>query len=351
VAIASILVLAPTFPGEVPVGGAAGYVCQSGGVRWGLAAIRAPQAWQITRGCGEIVVAVIDSGIQRLPGLADRLWRNPGEIPANQLDDDGNGFVDDVHGWDFRDCDPGPEQGTPIHGHGTFVAGLVAAALDAATGAGGVAPEVRIMDLRVLDPRGYFYPQDWWLLAQAIDYAVAQGARVINLSLFTRVSPPSCVRQALRRAAAAQVLVVGAAGNCRWEVTPLARLPEVVAVGAVDPHGRAPRFSGRGQEVMLAAPGVEVLSFSPDGRVVRGCGTSFAAPHVAGTAALILSLCPQLDREALLEFLLATAQDVAAPGWDPATGAGLVDASAGLSLAASRAATAAGPAENRLLTP
>lgn len=333
-----LILLLALSEGSPPAGGAGGFTLPAGTtLRWGLAAIHAPQAWQLTQGSEDIVVAVIDSGIDRtIPALADRIWTNPAEIPGNGRDDDGNGYVDDVHGWDFRDDDPDSLSGTPIHPHGTFVAGLIAAALDAATGAGGVAPRVRLMDLRFLDSQGLFYGSDWGKLAAAVDYAVENGARVINLSIYARLRPPDHVQAAIRRAAARGVLLVGIAGNeARAGVGYFGCLPEVVAVGAVARGGRPAWFSNRGPEVALAGPGVEVVSFAPGGGIVTGSGTSYAAPHVAGTAALLLSLHPDLSLTELVELLTASAADVGAPGPDPATGAGLVDAGAAMAQARS----------------
>lgn len=241
----------------------------------------------------------------------------------------------DVYGWDFRDGDPDSLSGTPIHGHGTFVAGLIAAACDAATGAGGVAPRVRLMDLRFLDSRAFFYASDWRKLAAAIDYAVDNGARVINLSVYARLTPPEYVHDALRRAVAHGVLVVGIAGNDGREgIGYFGSWPEVLAAAAVDRYGRPARFSNRGPEVDLAGPGVQVVSFAPGGELIAGSGTSFAAPHVAGTAALLLSLHPDLTLEELVGLLTGTAADLDVPGPDPATGHGLVDAGAAVARAA-----------------
>jgi subtilisin family serine protease len=298
-------------------------------LRWGLRAIKAPEAWEITQGSEEIVIAVIDGGIDyTLPILADRMWRNPGEIPGNGIDDDGNGYIDDVQGWDFRDDDPDSLEGTPLNWHGTFVAGLIAAAVDAATGIGGVAPRVKLMDLRFLDSRGLFYKNDWPKFAEAIDYAVANGARVINISIYSRVTPPDYVRRAIKRAVRSGVLVVTIAGNTGAEVGPLGRLPEVLTVAAVDKNRTSATFSSRGPEVDLAAPGVKVISIVPGGAATASSGTSFAAPHVAGVAALLLSVEPNLSPEGVAEILRSTAEDLDFPGKDPSTGFGLVDAAA-----------------------
>jgi len=335
--VTALLLVLSDFPvGNAPAGGAGGFVLPSqAALRWGLSAIHAPEAWQVTQGSEDVVVAVIDSGIDRtIPALADRMWRNPGEIPGNRRDDDGNGYVDDVFGWDFRDGDPDSLSGTPLNGHGTFVAGLIAAAFDAATGAGGVAPRVRLMDLRFLDSRALFYTSDWRKLAAAIDYAVASGAQVINLSIYAKITPPEYVHAAIRRATARGVLVVGIAGNEGGDrVGYFGKWPEVLAVAAVDRYGWPARFSSRGPEVDLAGPGVQVISFALGGEPTSGSGTSFAAPHVAGTAALLLSLHPDLSLDELVRLLLDTAEDVASPGQDEATGAGLVNAGAAVARA------------------
>jgi len=315
--------------GGVPHGAGGAFLPARDAVQWGLAAINAPAAWHVTSGSAEVVVAVIDSGIDHtVPELAAVMWRNPGEIPGNGVDDDGNGYVDDVHGWDFRDEDPSSLSGTPIYWHGTFVASLIAATYNPLFETGGVAPGIRIMDLRFLDSRGLFYTDDWGKLIRAIDYAVRNGARIINLSIYSRVIPPAGVRRALKRAVEAGVLVVGIAGNTGSRVGYFGRWPEVVAVGAVDEGGRVAAFSNRGPEVALVGPGVGVVSQGPGGLPRTASGTSFAAPHVAGVAALLLSIRPDLSPAELLGFLQESAGDLGAPGKDEASGAGLVDAAA-----------------------
>jgi len=296
-------------------------------LRWGLKAIRAPQAWEITQGSEEVVVAIIDSGIDyTVPLLRGRMWQNPGEIPGNGIDDDGNGYVDDVHGWDFRDDDPDPLCGTPLNYHGTFVAGLVAASVDMATGVGGVAPKVRIMDLRFLDSRGFFYRNDWDKLVKAIEYAVRNGARIINLSIYAKVDPPGFVCRAIQDAVRQGVLLITIAGNGGSRVRSLGCLPDVITVGAVDRTKAPAPFTNRGPQVDLAAPGVDVVSVVPGGVPVRSSGTSFAAPHVAGTAALLWALDKDLSPEGVAEILRLTADDVGTPGVDESTGFGLVNA-------------------------
>ena len=313
--------------GGIPQGGAAALPPAQDNFRWGLKAINAPVAWEITQGTADVVVAVIDSGIDhRVPQLAAVMWRNPGEIASNGLDDDDNGYVDDVFGWDFRDNDPSSVTGTPAHWHGTFVASLIAAELDIANNTGGVAPKARIMDLRFLDSHGLFYSRDWPRLIQAIDYAVANGARIINLSLYSKVEPPTAVHRALQRAMSAGVLVVGIAGNAGTEVGYFGKWPEVMAVGASDEEGLVAAFSNRGPEVALVGPGVKVTAHGSGGIPRISSGTSFAAPHVTGTAALILALRPTLSPNELVRILQRTASYLEEERF--ATGAGLVNAAA-----------------------
>jgi len=144
-------------------------------VDWGLGRIYAQQAWEISHGDGNVVVAVIDSGIDTsIPQLAGSMWSNEDEIPANGIDDDHNGYIDDINGWDFRDNDNSSLVGTPIHGHGTTVASIIAAR-PGELPIVGVAPGVRLMDVRFLDSANKFRSSDWRTFVEAIEYAVDNG--------------------------------------------------------------------------------------------------------------------------------------------------------------------------------
>ncbi|GAB4308778.1 MAG: hypothetical protein Kow0097_09530 [Candidatus Bipolaricaulota bacterium] len=301
---------------------------------WGLERIHAPQAWQVTTGSPEVTVAVIDSGIDwTIPELAAVRWTNPREIPGNGIDDDGNGYVDDAVGWDFRDGVAADHRRTPLHWHGTFVAGIIAARLEEGR-ATGVAPNVRIMDVRFLDSRGLFTTKDWDRLAAAIRYAVDSGARIINLSLYAKGTPPAVVEEALAYATSRGAIVVGIAGNeARAEVLYPGRYSTVLAVSATDAADALASFSSWGPEVAVAAPGHEVVSLLPGGRLATNSGTSFAAPHVSGTLALILSANPALSADEAVRILLATSSPLA-PTPDPRFGAGLVNAGRGVAAAA-----------------
>jgi thermitase len=257
--------------------------------------IRGPLAWDLATGSPELPVAVIDTGVDtRHPDLAPRQWRNPGEIGGNRRDDDGNGYVDDIAGWDWvaDDADPDDE-----NGHGTHVAGTIAATGNDHTGVVGVAPTSSIMALRILGADGSGTLAD---LLDAYEYAVRNGARVVNLSL------GGGQRSRLERdvlAAADRVLFVAAAGNggadglgddndatgeypCAYE------LENVICVAASDRDDALAAFSNYGRtSVDLAAPGVGIMSDRPtrSGEAQYGfaSGTSMATPHVAGAAALV----------------------------------------------------------------
>jgi len=305
-------------------------------VSWSVERVGAPAAWDMTTGSSEVVVAVIDSGIDAsTPDLAGALWTNKDEIAANGIDDDGNGYVDDIHGWDFRDDDASSLHGTTIHWHGTFVAGLIAARPDS-NEATGVAPDIRVMDLRFLDSRNQFYGRDWEMFAQAIDYAVANGADIINLSIYCNGVPPTALEQAILRAHAAGVLIVGIAGNngCNRVCYP-GCYPSVIAVSATNRENSLASFSNYGSHVTVCAPGDSVISLYPGGEIAEGSGTSFAAPHVSAALALILSWNPSLSPEEVLACLTNSATDLGALGSDIEYGSGLINAGSAVASAIS----------------
>jgi subtilisin family serine protease len=296
-------------------------------INWGITRIDAVDAWGITDGSPDVVVAVIDSGIDwTIPQLAQSLWVNPGEIPDNGIDDDGNGYVDDVHGWDFRDNDNSPLVGTPIHGHGTFVASIVAAQ-PGEQPIVGVAPGVRLMDVRFLDSSNSFQGSDWRTFVRAIEYAVDNGADIINLSIYANGKPPTYFEQAIADASSRGVIIVGIAGNLgQNQVMYPAKYSGVLAISATSESDLLASFSNRGSEVAVCAPGEDITSFTKGGRASTQSGTSFAAPHVSGVLALILSVSPNLTPSEAIGILESTASDLGARGRDDWYGNGLIDA-------------------------
>jgi subtilisin family serine protease len=294
---------------------------------WGLVRVSAPEAWAVSHGDADVVVAVIDSGIDRtIPQLSDSVWVNENEVPDNGVDDDRNGYVDDVYGWDFRDNDNTSLDGTPLHGHGTFVASIIAAQ-PGELPIVGVAPGARLMDVRFLDSMNRFRSCDWRMFVEAIEYAVDNGADIINLSIYANGRPPRYFEDALQAATARGVIIVGIAGNeGEAEVMYPGKYDSVCAVAATTQNDLLAGFSNRGPEVAVCAPGEGVTSFTKGGRASTQSGTSFAASHVSGVLALILSVAPDLSPVDAVDVLTQTAMDLGARGEDDWYGNGLVSA-------------------------
>jgi serine protease len=251
------------------------------------------------------VVAVIDSGADLSHrALAGTLWRNPGETAGNGVDDDANGFIDDVHGADFVGHDGEPADG---NGHGTHGACLVARA-----GAPRTRSAARLMILRVLNRRNAGPSA---ALASALDYAAAHGARIINLSVAYYGEDPA-VRAALDRAAAAGALVVTAAGNKhenldRVSVFPASyRSPSMLVVAASAGARLAPWSAFGARAVDLAAPGESVRSCLPRGRYGLKSGTSQAAGMASNAAARLLASRPAATAADLQDALRAATAPV-----------------------------------------
>jgi len=266
-----------------------------------------PGAWRLSQGAG-VVVAVIDSGARiDHPDLRSNLWRNPAERPGNERDDDGNGYVDDIHGVNLSERGDSTDLRDNA-GHGTHVAGTIAAAANG-RGVIGVAYRAKLMVVKILDRRGIGSTK---AMAEGIRYAAANGARIINLSLETPADDRR-VRVAIKFAQAAGVLIVCSAGNTGTDIDrrplfPVAvPAPNLIGVGATAPaEGLAlSKFSNYGSlTVPVAAPGEGVVSTSRDGGYETRSGTSMAAPHVAGVAALMASANPRLSAAELRALLL-----------------------------------------------
>ena len=288
---------------------------------------------------GEVILAIVDSGVDYLhPDLAEQVWVNRAEGDGLAgVDDDGNGYIDDFIGWDFTDAPDLPGLGDFLHrdndpadesGHGTHVAGIAAAVVDNGLGIAGVAPGVRLMPLRAgfnLPGGGFLEDDD---IAAAVVYAVDNGAHIINMSWGDTQFAP-LIQDVVRYAQQAGCVLVAAAGNQGDdEVFYPARLAAPIAVAAVDGAGQPLGFSNRGLSIELAAPGERILSLEPGGGYRLLSGTSMAAPHVAGLAALILARNPHFSPDQVRSALGWSARDNGEPGWDRRGGAGLVQARA-----------------------
>ena len=300
-------------------------VANIGGVSWGDDLVRAPEVWaQGYTGKG-IVVAVVDTGVDYThPSLRNSIWVNPRETAGDGIDNDNNGFVDDVRGWDFfgNDNDPMDAFDGGQAGHGTHVAGTIAASASA-YGPSGVAPNAKIMAVRLSNQIA-----DDNYLGAAVLYAANNGANVINLSLGVR--PSAAVTSAIKQATLLGSIVVIASGN-EGASSPafpgsLATMPGVLVVGAVNSAQSVSSFSNRAGSSQglkfVAAPGEDVISTVPSGypggtTTTAGTfwtdsGTSMAAPHVAGVVALALSAVPNPKapgvRDRVVNALVTTSQ-------------------------------------------
>ncbi|MBM4093274.1 MAG: choice-of-anchor D domain-containing protein, partial [Planctomycetes bacterium] len=283
---------------------------QSGGTPG--ADISGPEAWSVYTGDSTVVVAVIDSGVDyNHPDLAGNIWVNPGEIPGDGIDNDGNGFIDDVQGWDFYNNDNNPMDD---HSHGTHIAGTIAAIGNNGVGVAGVAWNAKIMPLKILgsDNKGTV-----WDAVKALNYAVANGAHVSNNS-YADMSHSS-FRDAIAAAGEAGHIFVAAAGNNgrNIDTDPIYpasyNLPNMIVVaGTTNTDGLASWSNYGVNSVHLGAPGVNIYSTMPAGSYGNKSGTSMATPHVVGTVALLRGLRPDWTVSQLKDAILSTADPVAA---------------------------------------
>jgi len=276
--------------------------------------IDAPEAWDVTTGSRSIIVAVIDTGVDyNHPDLTVNMWRNPREIAGNGIDDDGNGFVDDIYGADFHNNDANPFDD---NGHGTHVAGTIGAAGNNSLGVIGVSPNVQIMALKFLGANGSGSTSS---AIKAIDYAVANGAKIINASWGGGGGAQGdALYLAIQRAQNAGVLFVAAAGNSTSNNDVYASWPanynlaNVISVAATDRNDNLASFSNYGATTVdLGAPGVAIVSTTPGGNYASYSGTSMATPHVAGAAALVWAANPSWTYLQVKDRLLATVDPLA----------------------------------------
>ncbi len=288
----------------------------SNGSLWGLrntvglpgVDVGAMDAWRLTSGSSNVVVAVIDSGIEvQHPDLVANLWRNPREIPGNQIDDDGNGYVDDMHGIDLVASTKGVALSKDENGHGTHVSGTIAATANN-IGVVGLAYGCKLMGIRTHDENGQGGSVS--SLIKGLEYALVNGARVINASF--RVPYYSQAGfDAFSAVGDAGVIVVCAAGNDaqNTDLVPLYpanyRLGNIISVASVNQSGELSEFSNYGLDsVDLGAPGEDIQSTWMGGTYAVISGTSMAAPHVAAVAALVISRYPNIGIHELRQRLI-----------------------------------------------
>jgi subtilisin family serine protease len=280
-------------------------VTDLGSSNWNLDRINAPEVWARGYTGQGITVAVIDTGVDyNHSDLAGNIWVNTREIAGNGIDDDGNGYVDDIHGWNFVD-----NNNTPLdfNGHGTHVAGTIAARNNG-VGVTGVAHNAKIMAIQAISASG---TGDALQVASGIRYAADNGARVINLSIGGIGT--TAIRDAVEYATKKGAVVVMAAGNSSGaEPTSPANLANLwgIAVGAIDSQNKFASFSDRAGATgvnYVVAPGVNILSLGLNNTYRGSSGTSMATPHIAGVAALMLGANSTLLPEQVVQMIAQTA--------------------------------------------
>jgi len=315
--------------------------------QWYLDRIQAFDAWNITTGDPSVLLGVIDTGIQwDHPDIRNVIWVNEAEdlnhngtldsLDLNGIDDDGNGFVDDVIGWDFTDAPPFPASGDFLvrdndpydeMGHGTAVAGIIIAEGNNLWGTAGVAHGCRLVCLRAGNSEGFLQEDD---VAAAILYSLLMGVRVVNMSFGDELVSP-LLREIVLYASQEGLVMVCSAGNHGSDDPHYpSGYDQTICVGATGLNDEWASFSNVGTSLDLVAPGKEMLSTLLGNQwglfYNSGNGTSFSTPVVTGVAGLILSVNPSLDPEQVRDILNSTADPLGPPGWDIQYGNGRVNA-------------------------
>jgi parallel beta-helix repeat protein len=292
--------------------------------QWGLDKIAAPEAWDYETGSPQVVIAIIDTGVDwDHPDLEANIWLNQQDIPDNGIDDDENGYIDDVRGWDFVDisdpswADPNEDYQTrdndpmDFHGHGTHVSGIAAAVANNATGIAGASWHCKIMAVRAgfkTDSGSGALESDDASLA--IIYAADNGAKVMNLS-WGSYNSSGIIKDAIDYAYSKGAVLAGASGNdsIDAELYPAA-YEEVISVAATGQNDTKASFSNYGSSVDVSAPGVNIKSTVFDDDYVNWSGTSMAAPFVSGIAGLIFSHNPGYANIEVKDRIIGTTDNI-----------------------------------------
>ncbi|MEX1218815.1 MAG: S8 family serine peptidase [Solirubrobacterales bacterium] len=300
------------------------------GEQWGIPAIQAPLAWDTQTGSSDVEVAIIDTGIDlNHPDLAGNLWTNPDETASNGIDDDSNGYVDDVHGWDFVGKDPVPDDD---NSHGSHTGGTVGAVGNNGIGVAGVAWDVSLVPLKICSATGRCLTSN---AIAALQYAVHEGIPISNNSYGYNGSCSAAFGLALQAAGAAGHLFVASAGNDGQSIETNPKFPascpqdNVLSVAWLESETKLAAKSNYGlTSVDLAAPGSQIRSTVPNDSYGSKSGTSMAGPHVAGVAALLKSAEPSWGWQQLKARLMDSASPVCGL---PVASRGTLDAATALS--------------------
>jgi thermitase len=294
------------------------------GTQWSPQKIQANLGWDLSTGDPDVVIAIIDFGVDLAhPDLQSQIWTNADEVPDNGVDDDGNGYVDDVYGWDFANDDNDPQDD---RGHGTHVAGIAAAATDNANGVAGIGFNSTILAIKA--GNGETGNVAYSNIAWSLYYAADNGADVINLSV-GGYSNPYYLQDAVDYAWSKGCLLVGAVGNNdRSDPFYPAAYDNVIGVSATDQTDTRASWSNYGSQVSVAAPGVSIYStYWNNGSTYNSLsGTSMAGPHVAGLAVLLFAQDATRTNADVRSLIENSADDLGSQGRDDYYGFGRVNA-------------------------
>lgn len=270
--------------------------------------ISAPSAWEVSKGSKDIVIAVVDTGVDyNHPELKDNIWTNLAELNGQEgVDDDGNGFIDDIHGYDFANNDGDPMDD---NGHGTHCAGVIGASHNGDK-IMGVLADVTIIPVKILDKKGY---ADTATSIKGVDYALKTPATVINCS-WGGSDNSEILKELIAKAGERGVILVAAAGNSRGrnnDIDPTFpasyKLDNVISVGAHNAQAYFSNFSTRGpKSIHIAAPGTNIISTWPNGKYKVASGTSMASPITAAAIALAQYVHPELGPKELRQKMMDT---------------------------------------------
>ncbi len=280
------------------------------------------QAWEISTGSRDVVIAILGSGVDiDHPDLKANIWKNPREIPNNRKDDDQNGYVDDVYGWNFEHASPDvtPDQfSDDMSGHETMVAGVIGAVGNNGLGVTGVNWQCSMMVLRL--SMNYTSSE----IAAALKYAADNGAQVVNMSFggsATDWDDDLVLMQAVEYAVEHGLLLVASSGNSDTGTPHYpAAYPHVMAVSSTDGEDMKTGHSTYGPWVDMAAPGTDIMTTDVDSQYIATAGTSFSAPYVAAVAALVWSHRPDLTAVEVRAILESTSDPVFYDQVDPNQG-------------------------------
>jgi serine protease len=296
--------------------------------QWHLDKIGASAAWNSFSSGSNVVIAIVDDAVDRNhPDLAPNLWVNPNEIAGNEIDDDNNGFVDDVNGWNFADNNNDPNPLLSTFAHGTHVAGIAAAATNNGVGVAGMGFSAKIMAIKTTSKRGVITHG-----YAGIVYAADNGADIINCS-WGGAGYSQTALEIVQYAMSQGSIVVAAAGNSNNDTKLYpASFPGVVSVASTNDSDLKSSFSSFNSSVTVSAPGSNIYSTLPGNNYGYLSGTSMAAPLVSGLLSLMRALNPNIPNAALINCMTSTTVNIDAlnPGFVGQLGTGRIDAAAAM---------------------